>query len=119
MRLLHEESDVEWRTWLEEQGLSLDTATLPGPRMWHAHVALEAARNGEGIALANSLLVGTLLAAGHLVPLTASEQPLQNVTLGDYCFTAREDRRRDPALRLFYNWLEARAAEAGRAAATF
>jgi len=59
--------------------------------------------------------VGTSLAAGQLVPLTASEQPLQNVTLGGYCFTAREDRWRDPALRKFHFWLEARAAEAGSA----
>lgn len=115
LRLLHEESDAEWRAWLEAQGLTLDDSILPGPRMWHAHVALEAARNGEGIALANPLLVGTLLAAGQLVPLAASEQPLQSVTLGGYCFTAREDRWLDPALRKFHHWLEARAAEAGRA----
>jgi DNA-binding transcriptional LysR family regulator len=105
LRLLHEESDTEWRAWLGEQGMELDPASLPGPRLWHAHVMLDAARSGEGIALANPLLVDGYLGSGQLVPLQASDREFQPVPLGGYSFTAREDRWRDLALQRFRSWL--------------
>jgi DNA-binding transcriptional LysR family regulator len=109
LRLLHEESDAEWRTWLGEQGLALGATALPGPRLWHAHVMLDAARSGEGIALANPLLVDGYLGSGQLVPIATRERPLLPVPLGSYSFTAREDRWRDPALQRFRTWLHERA----------
>jgi hypothetical protein len=55
MRLLHEESDLEWRLWFSSQGLKVALSPLAGPRLWHAHVALEAAKRDQGIALANPI----------------------------------------------------------------
>ncbi|WP_404710422.1 LysR substrate-binding domain-containing protein [Sphingomonas sp. MMS24-J13] len=105
LRLLHEENDAEWRAWFGEQGIALDAASLAGPRLWHAHVMLDAARSGEGIALANPLLVADHLASGLLVPVTCSGGAFNPVALGGYNFTARDDRWRDPALQRFRLWL--------------
>ena len=50
---------------------------LRGPRLWHAHLAIEAARLGQGIALANRFLVEEDLTADRLVessrPMSGSE----------------------------------------------
>lgn len=105
MRLLHEESDANWRLWFESQGLALPPATLPGPRLWHAHVTLDAARSGEGVALANSFVARDFLASGQLVVLQASETPFVEAVLGAYQFSAREDRWRSGTLPRFRNWL--------------
>lgn len=113
LRLLHEESDVEWRIWLEEQGLELDPVSLPGPRLWHAHVMLNAARNGEGVALANPMLVEGHLGSGQLVKLKPEGAPFRPVPLGGYIFTAREDRWRDQALQRFRVWIHRSAHPAG------
>ncbi len=37
---------------------------LPGPRLWHAHLTVEAARRGQGVALANPFLLGDDFATG-------------------------------------------------------
>jgi LysR family transcriptional regulator, glycine cleavage system transcriptional activator len=55
--LLHEDNDLEWVRWLEAQAVTCEDR-LPGPRLWHAHLTLNAARQGHGIALANSMLLG-------------------------------------------------------------
>lgn len=54
--ILHEDSDLEWRFWLEAQGVE-PLEHLAGPRLWHAHLTIDAAKQGRGIALANPLLL--------------------------------------------------------------
>lgn len=110
LRLLHEENDLEWRAWFATQGVEIPPSTLPGPRMWHAHVMLEAARAGEGVALANPFLVSQYLANGQLVRLSARETPLEEVSLGSYQFTTRVDRWNSPPVARFRNWLLEQAA---------
>src|SRR3546814_7654429 len=46
--LLHEDNDQEWRHWFLAQGVS-PPERLPGTRLWHAHLALAAARSGHGV----------------------------------------------------------------------
>lgn len=111
-RLLHEDSDDEWRRWLEEQGVAFD-GELPGARLWHAHLSLDAALKGHGVALANQFLLGDALARGDLVIATPSDEVYKRVELGTYSFIAREDRWRSLPVLRFREWLvsefEARA----------
>lgn len=111
MRLLHEESDTEWRLWFERQGIAMPPSTIAGPRFWHAHVMLDAAKSGQGIALANDFLARNDLLSGQLVALQPSERPFGPAHLGSYHFMARSDRWHNGTLARFRNWL---IREAGR-----
>ena len=111
LRLLHEENDNEWRLWFAEQGLTIDPAPLAGPRLWHAHMMIEAARGGQGVALVNDFLARGDIAEGRLVRLEGYAKRFAPVRLGGYHFTARMDRWHDDRLARFRNWLER---EAGR-----
>ncbi|RKF22949.1 LysR family transcriptional regulator [Altericroceibacterium spongiae] len=102
--LLHEDTDVEWRHWLQAQDVDVGE-TLPGPRLWHAHMTLNAARQSRGVALANPLLLGDDLDQGRLVRIESSGKPFANVAFGGYCLLGREDRWNSAALLRFRRWL--------------
>lgn len=106
-KLLHEDSDEEWRSWLRGNGVAVD-AKLPGPLLWHAHLALGAAKLGRGVALGSRYLVEKDLGIGALeriCPPGASE-----LVIGSYTFCTREDRARLPALKRLRAFLAKRAA---------
>ncbi len=98
--LVHEESTAQWEAWFRAQGIA-DVPTLRGPRLWHAHLAIEAARLGQGAALANTLLVEDDLAAGRLVELAPSD-----VVLGGYYLVGPSSQWRDPAVAALRAWLK-------------
>jgi LysR family transcriptional regulator, glycine cleavage system transcriptional activator len=103
--LLHEADDGQWRRWMMHMGVE-PPAELRGPRFWQGHLTLGAARRGQGIALANMLLVEEDLAEGRLVELGGAE--LGNwgpVHLGTYHFIARADGWRGRAIVDFRDWL--------------
>ncbi len=102
--LLHEEDQEEWRMWLAGQGVEV-SGRLPGPRLWHAHLALDAARDGQGIALTNDYLASDDLAAGRLVKIRPALDELKSLDGGAYTFLAREDRWTSPAIVSFRHWL--------------
>ncbi|MDF8333710.1 LysR substrate-binding domain-containing protein [Novosphingobium cyanobacteriorum] len=106
-RLLHEESDIEWRDWLAGQGISLPGDALPGPRLWHAHLVLDECRNGRGIALTNAFLLGDDLASGRLVRVEPQAKPFNEVSLGAYFLTMRAERWSERPVALFRQWLKA------------
>lgn len=109
--LLHENDDWEWRAWFEAKGIAAPSR-LPGPRLWHAHLTLDAASRGQGVTLTNSLLLGDDLADRRLVALAvAPQEPV--VRFGAYVFQARRDRWRNPAVVKFRRWLERIAAQSG------
>lgn len=112
--LLHEDNDLEWRHWLEAQGMTISDE-LPGPRLWHAHLTLNAARQDRGIVLANPMLLGDELADGRLVRVELAQGDFVPVRFGGYTLLAREDRWSTPALAIFRRWLRrtADAYEAG------
>jgi len=103
--LLHEDNDLEWSHWLQAQGLEV-TERLPGSRLWHAHLTLNAARQGYGVALANHMLLGDDLATGRLVPVMPRGGAFRPVTFGAYTFLAREDRWSTPVIARFRQWLQ-------------
>jgi len=103
--LLHEENDLEWVHWLQAQGVEVE-GRIPGSRLWHAHLTLNAARQGYGIALANRMLLGDDLEAGRLVPIRLHEGAFRPVAFGAYTFLAREDRWSAPVIVRFRQWLQ-------------
>lgn len=100
--LLHEESYRQWQLWFELHGV--DAAALQGPRLWHAHLTIEAARRGQGVALANPFLLEDDLATGRLVPVLNCDQ--HDDALGAYVFAARADRWQSAAVVRFRRWLK-------------
>lgn len=108
--LLHEESDAEWTAWIKEQGVKAD-GRLPGTRLWHAHLTLGAARRGQGVALANPMLLRQDLADGTLVVLTPRVGRFREVHLGGYSLFARDDRWNATAVVAFRRWLSRAVAE--------
>jgi DNA-binding transcriptional LysR family regulator len=101
--LLHEESDAHWQSWFSACGVACPEG-LAGPRLWYAHLALEAARHGQGVALANPLLLGDDLSTGRLVPVLDAALG-GRVALGSYAFMARADRWQSSAVGELRRWL--------------
>lgn len=108
--LLHEASFDQWRRWFAAHGIDAGTR-LSGPRLWHGHLTVAAARRGQGVALSNVFLIGDELRSGALVEVAGGK----SVHLGSYIFTARSDRWRDRSIRCFRRWLEQSVAWAGPA----
>ena len=98
--LIHEASTLYWEQWFEFCGI-VDPPILRGPRLWHADLAIEAARLGQGVALANSLLVADDLASGRLVDISPVE-----VRLGGYYFITPARRWRDPEIIVLRRWVK-------------
>lgn len=65
-KLIHDELVMEWSDWLEAAGVSTASANK-GLRFNHSHIVIQAAINGEGVALGRSLLVADEIASGRLV----------------------------------------------------
>jgi len=104
--LLHEEHDKQWRAWLALNGLEVPASSvLPGPIMWHAHLAIAAARNNRGLALASRYLVEADLRSGSLVELAVPGT--RPVVTGAYVFASREDRWSLDGILQFRRFLQA------------
>jgi len=106
--LLHEEHEEQWRAWLRLNGVAAP-ARIGGPLLWHAHLAIAAARRGRGIALASDYLVARDLKQGALVEVEIPDT--RQVELGTYAFVTREDRWSSPAIATLRRFLLARAGE--------
>jgi LysR family transcriptional regulator, glycine cleavage system transcriptional activator len=100
--LIHEESTDQWRAWLIAAGVD-PPERLAGPRLWHAPLAIEAAARGQGIAIANELIVREELAAGALVEVMRTAVHLQ-----PYVFATRADRWNHPPIARLRAWLISR-----------
>jgi LysR family glycine cleavage system transcriptional activator len=107
--LLHEESCQQWRIWLTARGVRVD-GPLSGPRLWHAHLTVEAARRGQGVALANPFLLGDDFATGRLVRVLDDRPESRQIALGAYTFAARADRWQSTAITCFRRWLRSQTA---------
>ena len=99
--LLHERSTALWETWLHAQGV-VDVPSLRGPRLWHGHLTLEAARLGQGVALVSDLICWDRLKSGDLVEAVPS-----STQMGGYYFVAPAAKWSDPHLTVVRRWLAA------------
>lgn len=104
--LIEEASDAEWSNWLAAQGLDAHGGKAPVARYGQAHLAMVAARAGQGVALAVSLLVADDLANGRLVRVTPSSEAWESADLGAYYFRCSRARWSEPLMGRFRRWLQ-------------
>jgi len=105
MPLLHEEDEEQWRAWFANHSIPV-LGYIRGTRLWHAHLTVDAARRGQGIALANHFLIAEELRCGELVEIKVLDRRYRRAPIGSYVLAAREDRWRTPMLTHFRNWLK-------------
>jgi DNA-binding transcriptional LysR family regulator len=98
--LIHEESTEQWQRWFALAGFE-EIPPLRGQRLWHAHLAIEAARFGQGVALANELLVEEDLRSGALVEVVPSR-----IYMEAYQLVALKERWEDPPIVALRLWLK-------------
>jgi len=102
--LLHEEDFDAWQEWFAACGIEGELE-LSGPRLWHGHMTLAAARRGRGIALTNRLVAREDLASGRLLEIGADTPAFPEVAPWAYVFVARADRWDARPVRRFREWL--------------
>ncbi len=108
--LLHDDMRVDWRMWLMAVG-ETEVDAERGPGYQHSNLVIQAAEQGDGVALARSVLVERALAAGRLIrPFDFALQT--NYAYYVVCPHANLDR---PKARAFREWLlrEAELSESG------
>lgn len=104
--LLHEVSAMNdpdypsWQSWFATLGLP-NQESRQGPLFTLALMALQAAIDGQGIALGQALLVEYDIAAGRLVRPLNVETPLRL----DYYLIYAADMKENPAFQAFHQWL--------------
>jgi LysR family transcriptional regulator, glycine cleavage system transcriptional activator len=100
----------DWRTWLESAGLT-DWERQPTVKFDNYLLAIEAALDGHGVAIAPEFLVEADLKSGRLVnPFgLAVAQP------GAWYLICREERREEPRILWFEQWLAAQFSAAPQA----
>jgi len=108
--LLHDDMQMQWRTWLSSAGYE-DIEATRGPRFSHSHMVITAAVQGLGVALGRSALVGQEVVAGRLVKPFAHTVPAEY----GYYLLMRESTVDQPKVKLFQDWLLAEASHFVRA----
>jgi LysR family glycine cleavage system transcriptional activator len=98
--LLHDYGLVTWRRWLTaigETGVDADR----GPHYQHSNLVLQAAEQGDGVALARSVLAADALAKGRLV------KPFDVTMPADYAYylVCLETHLTRPKIKAFRQWM--------------
>lgn len=104
--LIHDDMPEDWNMWLAAAGVA-DIDPERGPGYSHSNLVMQAAINGEGVALGRDLLVADALLAGVLV------KPFDLALTASYSYyVVRTEVGADrPKVRLFYEWLLSEARE--------
>jgi LysR family glycine cleavage system transcriptional activator len=97
--LIHEQTWDWWQKWFRANNVPV-AGPIGGPRLGYSHVAIEAAILGNGVALANELLVSPDLAAGRLVEVAPTQ-----TYFDPYVFYAAKARWNEPAIARLRNLL--------------
>src|SRR3954468_17074834 len=103
--LIHMDSRIDWKNWLETVGLD-DAAATHGPVLNRASMVIDAAINGQGIALARTTLAAWDLIKGHLVRPFSLSLPL----FKSYWIICPRATATLPKIVTFRDWLLAEAA---------
>ena len=108
--MTHAHGDVNWQTWLRAVGADGGIDSERGPFFGHSYLVIQAAVDGQGVALGRGVLVADALADGRLVrPFEAMGLP------GDFAYYIAypEGAMQRPAVAAFSNWLleEARTSQ--------
>jgi len=103
--LLHVEwkdAEASWRMWLLAAGLH-DIDPTRGPRFTMENMAVQAALDGNGVALVGDILVADELAAGRLV--RAFDPSLSTPLTFSYYLLSAKDSAEQPKVVAFRDWL--------------
>jgi DNA-binding transcriptional LysR family regulator len=98
--LLHEYTDETWSRWFAAAGLP-DVDTARGLFFDGAHLTLQAAREGCGIAMGDTPTVAQDLADGRLVQLLALSVP----AAFPYYLISAPERDASPAVAALERWI--------------
>jgi len=100
--LLCEDGGTEWTRWLLAAGATADGFRMT--EMGNAHIAIEAALHGQGVALGDSLLVGDDLAEGRLVRLFEERVSAKHA----YYMVCRHEVCENPLVAGFTAWIQSK-----------
>ena len=101
---MESETAPSWQMWLRAAGIDTVDPSR-GPRFSHDSMAVQAAIEGHGVALAVSTLVADDLAAGRLVRPFAPA--VGEATEFGYYLVHPDDKAADPRVRAFRDWITA------------
>ena len=104
--LIHMDSRTDWNNWLREAGLD-EAGVTHGPVLNRASMAIDAAINGQGIALARTTLAAWDLITGHLVRPFPLSLPLSKT----YWIVCPQATAELPKLIVFRDWLLRQASD--------
>ena len=103
--LLHYDLRHDWERWLEAVGI-VGIESLPGPVLNNASMLIDAAIDGQGIALARTTLASWDLIHGRLVRPFGAALPLSK----SYWIVCPKATAMLPKIAIFRDWLLAEAA---------
>lgn len=98
--LLHDETRNAWRDWFRLVGIDKDKSDH-GPVFSHSNLALKAAVHGQGIALANNVLVKPEIDAGHLIKVFPQALPRTK----SFYLVCRDSQSEIGKIATFRSWL--------------
>jgi LysR family glycine cleavage system transcriptional activator len=98
--LLHDYGLESWRRWLSAIGETEIDADR-GPRYQHSNLVLQAAEQGDGVALARSVLAADALAKGRLVKPFDTAMPAEYA----YYLVCLESHLNRPKIKAFRQWM--------------
>ncbi len=104
--LLHLDDRKDWTTWLETAGVD-GTSVLHGPVLNRASMIIDAAVDGQGVALARTALAAWDLINGRLIRPFSTALPLSR----SYWIVCPKAASTLPKIKTFREWLLAEAAE--------
>jgi LysR family transcriptional regulator, glycine cleavage system transcriptional activator len=104
--LLHLDTRKDWSTWLDSAGV-IGAVASRGPIMNRASMVIDAAIDGQGIALARTVLAAWDLIHGRLVRPFAASLPLSKT----YWVVSPKATATLPKIKIFRDWLLAEAAD--------
>ncbi|MCP3471000.1 transcriptional regulator GcvA [Bradyrhizobium sp. CCGUVB1N3] len=107
--LIHLDSRADWTHWLREAGID-ESAVTHGPLLNRASMVIDAAIDGQGIALARTTLAAWDLINGRLIRPFPNSLPLSKT----YWIVCPKATSNVPKIVTFRNWLLAEAAEDAR-----
>jgi LysR family glycine cleavage system transcriptional activator len=107
--LIHLDSRTDWTQWLRAAGVD-EGAVIHGPVLNRASMVIDAAINGQGVALARTTLAAWDLINARLVRPFPDSLPLSKT----YWIICPKATSNIPKIVTFRNWLQAEAAEDAR-----
>jgi LysR family glycine cleavage system transcriptional activator len=91
--------EIDWPTWLAAAGVRIDNARK-GPCLNYTHLTVQAALDGQGVALTPSAFVLDDLEEGRLIRPFPQLMP----DIYSYYLVCPKERAAEPAIAAFWNW---------------